>query len=199
MVARKNKVTKTARSDDSDYSEHQDSTDDDSRNVYLVGDIDQELIKSVTERLINLAEKDAKKPINLIINTHGGEVDDTFMLYDMMKYVPTPVHTVGLGKVMSAGCLLLAAGEKGHRKMGRNARLMYHLGWEAAAGTIFELKSFVEAFDKQEKQYDAAFAKETGMTLKAVEKLYNKNGPTADTYLTAEEAFNLGIIDEIIE
>lgn len=199
MVARKKKVTKK-RNDDSEYSESSDSeSEDGTRNVYLVGPIDEELIKSVTEKVINLSEKDPRKPINLIISTHGGEVDDTFMLYDMMKYVPTPIHTVGLGKIMSAGCLLLAAGEKGHRKIGKNARVMYHLGWEHAFGTIFELKSFVEAFDKQEKQYDSAFAKETGMTLKQVEKLYDKNGPTADKFITADEALSLGIVDEIIE
>lgn len=173
-------------------------TDDESRTVYLVGDIDESLIKETVERIVSLSEKSPKKPITLIINTYGGNVDDTFMLYDLMKYISTPIHTVGLGKIMSAGCLLLAAGKKGKRKLGRNARVMYHMGWEYTGGSIWEMKANIEAFERQEVLYDQKFAEETGMSLKNVEKLYNKYGPTADKYLTAEQALQLGIVDELI-
>jgi ATP-dependent Clp protease, protease subunit len=174
------------------------SIEDNSRAVFLVGDIDEELIRETTERIIHLSEKNPKKPIILIINTYGGGVDDTFMLYDLIKYIPTPVHTVGLGKIMSAGCLLLAAGTKGKRKIGKNARVMYHCGWDYMGGNIFEMRANLEAFEKQEKQYDARFAEETGMTVDEVEKLYDKNGPTVDKYLSAEDAVRLGIADELI-
>jgi ATP-dependent protease ClpP protease subunit len=76
---------------------------------------------------------------------------------------------------------------------------MYHLGWDCTTGTIFEIKAFLDAFEKQEKQYDTAFAEETGLSLEEVEELYGKNGPTADRYISAEEAVDLGIVDEIIE
>jgi len=200
MAVRKKKTTtKTMKSEYGDTEAYTAGYDDDSRSVFLVGDVTEEVIKAVTEKIIHLSEKRPKRPINLIINTYGGDVDDTFMLYDMMKYIPTPIHTVGLGKIMSAGCLLLAAGEKGERKIGKNARVMYHLGWDHTVGTIFELRASLDAFEKQEQQYDAAFAEETGLSIKEVEKLYNKNGPTADKYISAQEALDLGVVDEIIE
>lgn len=172
--------------------------EDESRTVYLVGDIGEELIKATTERIIALSERHPKKPITMIVNTYGGNVDDTFMLYDLMKYIPTPIHTVGLGKIMSAGCLLLAAGKKGQRKIGKNARVMYHCGWDSTFGTVFEMRANLDSFEKQELQYDTAFAKETGLTIEEVEKLYDKNGPTHDHYISAEEALKLGIVDELI-
>lgn len=174
------------------------TTEDDSRTVFLVGDIDVELIKTVTERIVLLSEHAPKVPIHLIINTGGGSIDDTFMLYDLIKYIPTPVYTVGLGAIMSAGCLLLAAGEKGKRKMGKNARMMYHCGTDYMEGSIFEIKARYEAFEKLEKQYDKCFAFETGLTLEQVEKLYNKEGPKADKYISATEALQLGIVDHLI-
>lgn len=174
------------------------TTGGDSRVIYLVGDIGEDLIRMTTERIVDLSMKSPKSPIHMIINTCGGDVDDTFMLYDLMKYVPTPIHTVGLGKIMSAGCLLLAAGTKGKRKMGKNARIMYHCGWDYIEGSIFEMRANLASFEKREHQYDLKFAEETGMTIEQVEELYNKNGPTADTYISAEEALKYGIIDEII-
>lgn len=169
-----------------------------SRTVYLVGNIDEDLIQQAVEKLVTLSEKRPNIPIHLIISTYGGVVDDTFMLYDLIKHMPTPVYTVGLGKVMSAGCLLLAAGTKGHRKLGRNARVMYHCGWEVSAGSVWEMRANLKAFEDQERQYDTRFAEETGMTLKQVEDLYNRYGPTADRYLSAEEALKLNIVDALI-
>lgn len=199
MPRKKNNVTKNKRHDadvlDASYDHHE---SEESRTVYLVGDIDEGTIKTTVEKIVALSERDAKKPIYLIINTFGGEVDDAFMLYDLMKYIQTPIHTIGLGKIMSAGCLLLAAGEKGHRKIGANARVMYHCGWERHVGNVFEMRAELEAFEKLEQQYDQRFADETGMTIQQVEDLYDKNGPTRNHYITAVEAKKLGIVDEII-
>jgi ATP-dependent Clp protease, protease subunit len=172
--------------------------DDEVRTVYLVGDITEDLIRSIVEKIVSLSEKNAREPITMIINTHGGSVDDTFMLYDLMKYIPTPIHTVGLGKIMSAGCLLLAAGAKGHRKIGRNARIMYHCGWDEHHGSIWKLRSWLQAFQEQETQYDLRFAEETGLTLQQVEALYDKDGPTTDHFLSADRAVELGIVDVLI-
>lgn len=169
-----------------------------SRTIYLVGEINEELIQTVAEKIVHLSERNPKKPIIMIINTYGGSVDDTFMLYDLMKYISTPIHTVGLGKIMSAGCLLLAAGTKGKRKIGRNARVMYHSGWDFGGGTIFEMRAHLDAFEKQEAQYDLRFSEETGLSIEEVEKLYDKNGPTVDHYLSADRAVELGLADELI-
>ena len=169
-----------------------------SRSVFLIGDIDEESSKTAVEKIIELAEKNSIAPIYLIISTCGGSIDDTMMLYDLMRFVKAPIITIGLGKIMSAGCLLLAAGEKGHRKMGKNARLMYHLGWDVNSGSVFEQKSALEEFQRQETQFDSLFAKEINKTLEEVEALYGKSGPTVDSYLTAEQCLENGIVDELI-
>jgi ATP-dependent Clp protease protease subunit len=199
---RKRTVRRTKANIDSETSdfhvESSNSHDDTSRTVYLIGEIESELVKDVTEKIITFSERDVKRPITMIINTGGGSIDDTFMLYDLMKFVPTPIHTVGLGRVMSAGCLLLAAGQKQKRKLGRNARFMYHCGMEEAVGSIFQIESTLNAFKKLEHQYDECFAFETGLTCAEVENLYQKNGPTADRYITPQEALRLGIVDILI-
>lgn len=187
----KRSVEEVVESEHSEYIQ-----DESSRTILFVGDVSEELVKSTAERLIQLAEKDSKKPIHLIINTHGGFVYDAFMLYDLIKFLPVPVYTIGLGKIMSAGCLLLAAGKK--RKMGRNATIMYHASWSSSAGTVWQMKSELEENERLEQRFNELFALETGMSIEDVNKLYNSKGPTVDTYITAEVALKKGIIDELI-
>ncbi len=169
-----------------------------SRTIFLVGEIDSFLIKDVTEKLFTLVEKNPTKHIELVINTTGGTIDDTFMLYDLIKYLPTEIHTIGLGSIQSAGCLLLAAGAKGKRKMGKNARLMYHAGWISIEGTIFELQARLNEFNRMEKKYDELFASEIGASIEDVEALYDKLGPTKDRYLDSEQCKKLNIVDIIL-
>ncbi len=172
--------------------------DSESRTVFLVGDIEELNMRDVAERLVSLSEKDRNSPISLIISTYGGTVYDAFFLYDLMKFLPTPIHTVGLGKIMSAGCLLLAAGEKGSRKLGKNAVIMYHAGADEAAGNIFQIETRLEAFKIEENKYDTCFAKETGLTLQRIQKLYNLDKHVADRYIYPDEALKLGIVDKLI-
>lgn len=174
------------------------TSSEESRTIFFIGDVQQDTVSLAIENLVGLVERDPKKPITLVINTHGGDVYDTFALYDMIKYIPTPIFTVGLGRIMSAGCLLLACGQKGQRKIGSNARLMYHAGWDHFGGTAWEAKAQIEEFSFLERRYDELFAKETGMSLNDVAKLYNRDGPTANKYLSADEAIKLGIADELI-
>lgn len=168
-----------------------------SRIIFLTGYVEEPLIKAVMERIFVLAEQDVLKPINLIVNTYGGSVHEAFALYDTMKIVaPMPIHTIGLGKIMSAGCLLLAAGAKGHRYMGKNAVLMYHAGVEFSAGDVFQQEVNLAEFKRTERQYDELFAKETKKTLKQVEALYKPD--RKDNYMTAQQCLNFGIVDKLI-
>lgn len=180
-------------SDDDDMASESDL---ESRNVYLVGDVEEALIKSVVKRIINLAEVDADKPIRLIINTYGGVVDDALALYDVMKFSPAPIHTLGLGKIMSAGCLILAAGEHGERRMGRNARFMYHAGYETHEGDIFSHEIALAELKRTERQYDALFAKECGKTIKQVEALYLPQ--RKNNYMDAAATKKFGVVDKLV-
>lgn len=170
--------------------------DSESRIVFMTGDVNETLVKSVMEKLFELAESNATKPIHLIVNTYGGSVDETFALYDAMRIIPAPVHTVGLGKIMSAGCLILAAGVKGERKMGRNSRLMYHAGFEVAHGDIFAVENHLVEFKRTERLYDELTAKECNRTVEEVEALYKP--ARLDKYMDAAAALAFGFVDKIV-
>src|SRR4051812_38599097 len=80
------------------------------RIVYLSGEVNEHTIANVIVQLLSMANQ-SNKPIHLVVSTYGGSVDEMFSLYDAIKFLPCPVHTIGLGKIMSAGVLLLASGQ----------------------------------------------------------------------------------------
>lgn len=164
------------------------------RIIFLSGDVNEHSITSVIEQLLVLANQ-SRKPIHLVISTYGGSVDEMFSLYDTIKFLPCPVHTVGLGKVMSAGVLLLAAGTKGKRQLGRSARVMIHSISSGVAGNIFEIMN--EAVESQRLQnlMVNTLVTETKMTKEQVVKMM-KSG--FDNYLIPAEAIKLGIVDRLI-
>ena len=137
------------------------------------------------------------KPVELIISTYGGSAAEMFSIYDTMRLVQEQceVHTIGLGKVMSAGVLLLAAGTKGKRKIGASCRVMLHGVIAGSQGSIYNLENEMEEIRFTQQQHIDALLKETKMTKRYLKKLLNKK---VNVYLTAEEAVKLGIADEII-
>jgi len=136
------------------------------------------------------------EPIDFIISTHGGHASEMFAVYDAMRSIrdKTPVHTMGLGKVMSAGVLLLAAGTKGQRKIGSTCRVMIHGVMAGQQGYISDMQNEFSETKYIQKMYVAALAKETNMEEKYVRKLMNKK---TNVYIDAEEAVKLGIADII--
>jgi ATP-dependent Clp protease protease subunit len=82
------------------------------RIIYLSGEVNEHSIAQVIAGIVILANQDNRAPITLLVSTYGGSVDEMFSLYDVIKHVSCPIHTIGLGKVMSAGVLLLASGKK---------------------------------------------------------------------------------------
>lgn len=165
------------------------------RIIYLSGEVTEQLITQVVAGMIALANMDKTEPITLVISTYGGSIDEMFCLYDVMKYIPCPVYTVGLGKIMSAGVLLLASGKKGHRLIGRHARLMVHPVSGNSAGTVFEVINETKEHVRQHNLTQDLLVRETKMSTPQVEKLM-KSG--YDNYIFAEDAVKFGIVDKII-
>ena len=164
------------------------------RIVFLSGDVNEHSITSVIEQLLVLANQ-SRKPIHLVVSTYGGSVDEMFSLYDTIKFLPCPVHTVGLGKVMSAGVLLLAAGTKGKRQLGRSARVMIHPVSGGIAGNIFEMMNEVAESQRLQSLMVDALVAESKMSKDQIVKMM-KSG--YDNYLTPTEAIKLGIVDRLI-
>ena len=164
---------------------------DNVRIVVLHGDVNEHTISHVIVQLLQLANQN-HKPIHLVISTYGGSVDEMFSLYDTIKFLPCPVHTIALGKVMSAGVLLLASGVKGKRLIGRSARIMIHPVSGGLYGNVFEALNEVKEHQRLQELMADALQRETKMTREDVDK-FMKAGH--DCYITPEEAIRLGIVD----
>jgi ATP-dependent Clp protease protease subunit len=165
------------------------------RIIFLSGDVNEHTISSIITQLISLASSNSSAPIHLIVSTYGGSVDEMFSLYDTIKFLPCPVYTIALGKVMSAGVLLLASGTKGKRMIGKNARIMIHSISGAAHGNIFEVMNDSKEMQRQQDLMMSALLSESKMTQPQIEKIMKMGH---DYYLTPEEAIKLGIVDKII-
>ena len=137
------------------------------------------------------------QPIDFIISSHGGLAADMFSVYDVIRELRdrTPIHTKGLGKVMSAGVLLLAAGTKGERRIGKYCRVMIHGVMAGQHGYLADVENEFKETRAIQRMYVKALAEETNMSEAYVRKLMNKK---TNVYLDAEEAVKLGIADIIL-
>jgi ATP-dependent Clp endopeptidase proteolytic subunit ClpP len=171
------------------------------RIVGLFSDISEEKIADLIHGMLYLNEQninsEEKKPIDFYICTYGGSADDMFGIYDVMRNLrdTTEIHTCGIGKVMSAGVLLLASGTKGKRKIGKNCRVMVHSVVGGNHGSIHNMMNEMEAIEQIQKMYVDCLVKETNMTKKQLKNMLERK---INVYLSAEEAVELGIADIII-
>lgn len=179
-----------------------------SRTIGLFGDVAEQTCAEVISNLIILGKsgeipKNERKnkythlPIEFYLNTHGGSASDMFAIYDMMRQIRKncEIHTVGMGKIMSAGVLLLAAGTKGKRKIGAHARVMIHSVLGGTEGPLHNLENEFDEIKFVQEAYTKALIKETNLTPKAMKDLLERH---VNIYLSAEEAVKYGIADEVI-
>lgn len=173
------------------------------RVVGLFADVSEEKIAEIIHNVLYFNElnkqsdAESQKPITFYLSTYGGNADDMFAMYDMMRLVKenTEIHTFGLGKVMSAGVLLLAAGTKGKRKIGKNCRVMIHAVMGGNHGSLHNMMNEMEAIEELQDMYCDALIAETKLTKAKLKKMIERK---VNVYLSAEEAVELGIADEII-
>jgi ATP-dependent Clp protease protease subunit len=179
------------------------SAPDEMRIVGLFAEVIEEKVAEIVHAFLYLNEvnrelpPEKRKPIDFYISTYGGNADDMFALYDVIRQIrkETEVRTIGMGKVMSAGVLLLAAGTKGKRQIGKNCRVMLHSVAAGSHGSLHNLLNEMEAVQQQQKMYSACLIEETSMTKKDIKNMLERK---VNVYLSAEEAVELGIADIII-
>ena len=137
------------------------------------------------------------EPLEFLISTPGGSASDMFSIYDTMKLVEKTmeIHTLGMGKVMSAGVLLLAAGTKGKRRIGRNCRVMIHAVNGGASGSSHEITNEIKEILFTEQAYIKSLIRETNLTATDIKNLLSNK---INVYLTAKEAVKYGICDIIV-
>ena len=185
------------------------------RTINLYGDISEQKGADVVAALLYLentshavSTKDPQDPeseqvivarsIAMMVSTHGGTASDMFSILDIMDMVKErtcDIETFGIGKVMSAGVPILAAGTKGKRKVGRNCRIMLHNVMAGTGGTIFSMENELEEIKWIQERYIETLANYTKLTPSKIKKLLKTQ---KDVYISAEEAIKMGIADEII-
>ena len=175
------------------------------RTIGLFGEVNEERMSEVIGALILLRESGLTveteqaigPPIEMILSTPGGDAHDMFAIYDTMRLVreQNPIQTFAIGKVMSAGVLLLAAGTKGHRKIAKNCRAMIHGVTGGHIGTIHNLENEMDEIRWLQERYIDALVAESDMTKRFLKKLIARK---VNVYLTAEEAVEYGIADEVV-
>jgi ATP-dependent Clp endopeptidase proteolytic subunit ClpP len=182
------------------------------RKIGLVGDVTEEKSSDLIYGLYALKEmgkyeqeptskrakpKIAYEPLDFIISTNGGSASDMFAIYDVMREIrkDCDIVTHGLGKVMSAGVLLLAAGTKGKRKVGKHCRVMIHGVIAGNSGPMFNLENEMSEIRETQKRYIEALKAETKMSATQINKFLERH---VDIYLSAEEAVKLGIADIVV-
>ena len=179
-----------------------------SRTMLLQGSVDEEKAGEIISGFLALADlkppkqglKDGEmpyEPITMYISTYGGSADEMFAIFDIMEHCKKSCHieTVGLGKVMSAGTLLLAAGTKGKRKITKNCRVMLHQVSAGTFGPLFNMTTEIDAIQSLQEQYINAMVSCTNLSKRKLKSLLNER---VNVYLTAEEAVEYGLADEII-
>lgn len=185
------------------------------RTINLYGDISERKGADVVAALLYLENtshtvvpkdpQDVESPeivvarsISMMVSTHGGTASDMFSILDVMDMVKErtcDIETFGIGKVMSAGVPILAAGTKGKRKVGRNCRIMLHNVMAGTGGTIFSMENELEEIKWVQERYIETLASYTKLTPSKIKKLLKAQ---RDVYISAEEAIKMGIADEII-
>ena len=136
------------------------------------------------------------EPIEIVCSTYGGSASDMFGIYDMMRLVKDDmeIHTTGVGKVMSAGVLILAAGTKGKRRIGKNCRVMIHSVVGGTHGAMHNLENEMDEIRWIQERYIETLVSESDMTKAMVKKMLNRK---VNIYLTAQQAVEYGIADEV--
>lgn len=148
----------------------------------------------IVAQLLFLEAEDPDKDIQIYINSPGGSVSAGFAIYDTIQYIKPDVSTICMGMAASMGAFLLAAGEKGKRFALPNADIMIHQPLGGAQGQAEDIRIHAEKIIQTRERINKILAERTGQPLKRISKDTDR-----DYYMTADEAKEYGIIDEVIE
>lgn len=163
------------------------------RIIILSGEIDDNLSNIVVAELLYLDSLN-HDPINLYINSPGGSITSGIAIYDTMNFVKSKVSTVCIGMAASMAAFLLSCGEKGMRYALPNSEVMIHQPLGGAQGQATEIKIAAERILKLKKKLNKILSENTSQDIKKIE-----NDTERDYFLSADEALEYGLIDEILK
>ena len=163
------------------------------RIVFVTGPIEDQVASLITAQLLFLEAENPKKEISMYINSPGGVVTSGMAIYDTMQFIRPPVATLCIGQAASMGSLLLAAGEKGMRYALPNARILVHQPSGGFQGQASDIERHAEDIIKMKRRLNEVYMRHTGQPYERIEKTLDR-----DYFMTAEDAREFGIVDEVI-
>ena len=163
------------------------------RIIFLSEEVNDVSASLIVAQLLFLEAEDPGKDINLYINSPGGSVTAGMAIYDTMNYIKSDVSTICIGMAASMGAFLLSGGAKGKRFSLPNSQIMIHQPSGGAQGQATEIKIVAENILKTKRKLNEILAANTGNPLEVIERDTER-----DYYMSAEEAREYGLIDQII-
>lgn len=164
------------------------------RIVFLGTGVNDEVANAIVAQLLFLQSEDPKADVHLYINSPGGSVTAGLAIYDTMQFITCDVATYCVGQCASMGAVLLTAGAAGKRKALPNSRIMIHQPLAGMEGTAEDIMIHAKEFKKIKDKLNGILLKHTGRKLDEIEKDTDR-----DRFMSADEARDYGLIDEVIE
>ena len=162
--------------------------------VFLGTPIDDTVANLVCAQLLHLESENPDRDISLYINSPGGDINSLFAIYDTMEYIKPDITTICFGQAASAAAVLLAAGTKGKRLALPHSRILIHQPYAGAEGQVSDIELASREIQRLKTQLEEVLARHTGQS---AEKVHNDTD--RDFVMTAAEARDYGIIDEVID
>ncbi|WP_019223801.1 ATP-dependent Clp endopeptidase proteolytic subunit ClpP [Bartonella rattaustraliani] len=164
------------------------------RIIFINGPVEDGMAMLVCAQLLFLEAENPKKEISLYINSPGGVVTSGMAIYDTMQFIRPPVSTLCMGQAASMGSLLLTAGAKGHRFTLPNARIMVHQPSGGFQGQASDIERHAQDIIKMKRRLNEIYVQHTGQDYEVIEKTLDR-----DHFMTAEEAKQFGLVDDVIQ
>ena len=164
------------------------------RIIFLSEEVNDITASLVVAQLLFLEAEDPERDINFYINSPGGSVSAGFAIYDTMQYIKADVSTICVGLAASMGAFLLCGGAKGKRFALPNAEIMIHQPLGGAQGQATDIEIHANQILKIKKKLNTILSENTGQSYKTICKDTER-----DNYMTADEAKNYGLIDDVIK
>ena len=164
-------------------------------NIIFIGTpIDDAIANLICAQLLHLESENPDKDINLYINSPGGDINALFAIYDTMSYIKPDITTICFGQAASAAAVLLAAGAKGKRLALPHARILIHQPYAGAQGQASDIELIAAEIARMKRSLEEVLALHTGQTVEQI-----GSDTDRDFVMTAQEAKEYGIIDEVID
>ena len=164
------------------------------RVIFLNGEVNDAVSALVCAQLLFLEAENPDKPIHLYINSPGGVITSGLAMYDTMQFIRSPVHTLCMGTARSMCSFLLMAGEPGHRMALPNASLHVHQPLGGVQGQASDIRIHAEEMLRTKQRVTRLYARHCGRSEADVERCLDR-----DHFMTAEQAREWGLIDQVLE